>query len=315
MPFGKIEELEKYSEAILGKIREELEKVLDSKDFCIVTTGSYGRKEASSVSDMDLFIIVDDSTDREQIRPMQVRAVIDKYIQKDTGSTGIFGSDVLVPKYELLSNYGGDRDSNQNLTRRMLLLLEGTYLYNKEYFDKIRREIIMMYIKEYTSGNHIATFFLNDIIRYYRTIVTDFEYKTIEREKEWGVRNIKLRYSRKLLYFSGLLLIAETCDAKSREEQMRQILQLMEFSPIKRIRRRCNEQCEDVLSLYSEFLDVISKKDNRDKLDEAVAGQSKLQPQLFDEMQKKSKIFSEKLYDLFNATYSKEHPIHQKLIF
>lgn len=315
MSLEKIEELEKYSEQILEKIRTELEQIMDVKDFCIVATGSYGRKEASSVSDLDLFIVVDDITAKNKVNTKAIQTVIDKYIQKDTGSTGIFGADILVAKDELISNFGGEEDTNQNLTRRMLLLLEGTYLYNKEYFDKIRLEVVKMYIKEYTSGNHIATFFLNDIIRYYRTIVTDFEYKTIEREKEWGVRNIKLRYSRKLLYFSGLLLVGETYTASDRENQIEQILALMELSPIKRIQKKCNTQGEDLLKLYSEFLDVISEKENRDELDKATPEKAESQPNIFVEMQEKSREFSSKLYELFNVTYSKEHPIHQKLVF
>ncbi len=103
MPFEKIEELEKYSEEILKKIREELKKVIHSKDFSIVTTGSYGRKEASEVSDLDLFIVVDDSTDKDKIDPMSIQNVIDKYIKKETGLTGTFGAGAIVSKYELLS--------------------------------------------------------------------------------------------------------------------------------------------------------------------------------------------------------------------
>jgi predicted nucleotidyltransferase len=239
--FEQIDQLKKFTDKKLKEIRDDLERNLQAKDFCIVTTGSYGRKEASEVSDIDLFIIVDDTTDKTQINQKVIAEIIEQHVDKETGSTGTFGSSVFVPKGELISNYGGEKDTNQNLTRRMLLLLEGAHLYNKEYFDATRAEVVHMYVKEYTSGNHIATFFLNDIIRYYRTIVTDFEYKTIEREKEWGVRNIKLRFSRKLLYFSGLLLIAETYNAETRDQQIEQILALMESSPIERIKTICNE--------------------------------------------------------------------------
>lgn len=48
---------------------------------------------------------------------------------------------------EMLQNLGGDKDFNILLTRRMLFLLEGTWLYGEERFKSYRTDLLNKYIR------------------------------------------------------------------------------------------------------------------------------------------------------------------------
>ena len=61
-------------------------------------------------------------------------------------------------------------------------------------------------------------FLLNDVIRYWRTICIDLEHKVRADNKARDIRLIKLRFSRMLLYASGVLAIGEGYRRSSEEK-------------------------------------------------------------------------------------------------
>ena len=82
--FETISQRESFSTLKLKSIRDDLSKnlssVAESEHFAVITTGSYGRKEASEESDMDLFVIFDD----EKIKacPAEVCETIDSVLKQ-----------------------------------------------------------------------------------------------------------------------------------------------------------------------------------------------------------------------------------------
>lgn len=305
-----------YSENIVTKIRSELSSIYpEDTDMAVVVTGSFGRNEASEASDMDWFLVVNETFDIGTSSDDVVEAVtkiVNKYVEKNVGDTGTFGG--FVKRSELLVNFGGDDDTNQNFTRRMLYLLESTWLFNEKLYKELKKEILSLYIKEGVPDSGLNRFILNDVIRYYRTICTDYEFKVYENEKKWGVRKIKLRFSRKLLYFSGLTTVAST-GSMSRQLKLEKTEELLSLSPIDRIQHIFGkEQTKKMMEHYSYFLDQISKEEVRKSLDN-VERQNRNDNEYYRNLKNLSEHFNWEMEKCFMQGFPPSHPIHSAMIF
>jgi len=318
----KIENASKFTQEKLEKLRTKLADVLSESDFkdeiTIITTGSYGREEASAESDLDLFILFDADEVVEHAIPdelAKITRVITEDVPSDVGDTGTFGTDKVIKFSEMLQNIGGQNDDNMKLTRRMLFLLEGTWLYGEKRFNTYQKRLLEKYIKEDSPNGYLSKFFLNDIIRFYRTMATDFEYKVHEGNKEWGLRSTKLRFSRKLLYFSGIIVVAEVAEL-SQSKKIEKSKELLQLPVLKRVREISTEKAESekILSIYEEFLESISDPDIRQKL-QATRKDERSESEEYIKLRDLSREFSHALANWLKSRYSQEHEIHHSLLF
>ncbi|NWO07488.1 MAG: hypothetical protein HLX50_17890 [Alteromonadaceae bacterium] len=226
-----------------------------------------------------------------------------------------FGQNEVTDSGNILSNIGGKDDTNEDITRRLLFLLEGTWLYGEERFHQYRRDLLARYIKPNGSDGKLARFLLNDIIRYYRTIATDFEYKVSDQQKGWGLRQVKLRFSRKILYFSGIVAVAETADL-AQQQTLEEISEWFDCQGLERIYRASHEltQTREVLRLYEHFLEQISHPRTRKSL-EQLRKEDRNSSQPYCELREKGNELSDVLADWLKQKYSADHQIHQALLF
>ena len=304
-PYSRCSE---YSQSTLDELRGRLAD-LSLQGRVVLVCGSYARREASENSDMDFFILSSDTNGDSSLLD-KVRCAIKEMVPNEPSENGAFGGS--VNREEMLGNIGGNDDTNRNMTRRILFLLEGEWLYNEVGLRDFRREILERYIREDMSDHQLALFLLNDVIRYYRTVAVDYEFKVTEG-KPWGIRNIKLIFSRKLLYASGLFSVAMTAD-RTREDKIRILEDLFELPVMERMISICGRsRMEAVLNGYNLFLEKLENSDTRKRLINLQT--SERSDPLFRDLKNEGHRFTRELLKLFESTFDSTHPIHWAVKF
>jgi hypothetical protein len=251
----------------LAAKQPSLEAIRHSRDASIVLMGSWGRRELTSGSDDDFMILV-----RGRRRPVltPTRRSVKKVLDQAPGRQGIFGGTVFSRK--LVNEIGLDKDDNSNLTRRMLFMLESMPVTGEQIYRTVRGEILDRYLDESVKAYRPPRFFLNDVVRYWRTMCVDFAGKERQGSEKWGLRNAKLRNSRKVLFAGGLLPILDC--ARLDELQMRDFLKSeLEVPPTDRIARSfmdngAHDAGARTLGAYDDFVGRMDDGEFRQALKE-----------------------------------------------
>jgi hypothetical protein len=307
-----IERARKYSEENLVLLRAAVKNLVPA-DEMVVINGSFARREASAGSDIDFYIVTRGEETSTPTWAEAVKEAIAAIVPISPAEDGAFAQ---VERLDtLIRNIGGDYDDNHNITRRMLLLLEGEWLFNEDGLKDIRRKILERYIADGITDHQLALFLLNDIVRYYRTMAVDYEFKTVEtsKVKPWGIRNIKLIFSRKLLYASGLFSVAMTAD-RTRCHKISGLEVLFDMPVIDRIIAICGaSNAENVLRSYDHFLSKLEDEGIRSHL-KRLDREGRKDP-VFRELKNEGHHFTRELLKLFERTFDTTHPIRKAIIF
>jgi predicted nucleotidyltransferase len=185
---------------------EKLKKLTHERDSSVVLFGSWARRELTEHSDDDWLVLVEGSQ-RENVAPAidEVASILGLDDRKP-GEQEIFGIHAFCDDIEKV---GLDRDNNKNVTHRVLLMLESIPFTGHDAHQACWERILDGYLQEVRRDERPPRFFLNDVVRYWRTICVDFVGKHRKAGDKWGTRNAKLRASRKVLFAGGLLPILQ----------------------------------------------------------------------------------------------------------
>lgn len=316
------------------KVRQELDTLLTeqlgkyaSEDTSLVVFGSLARGEWTVGSDLDWTYLVDSQANSDHLRIAQKIGKVVRERYTAPGPTGTFGN--LAFSHELIHQIGGQYDTNKNTTQRILLLLESTAIGNRaQAYDRVMLGVINRYLEEDThllshdsSHYRVPRFLLNDIVRFWRTMAVDFASKQRDREGAgWGLRNAKLRMSRKLIFASGLLIcfsamldpelkkqistMKSTDDDAIRSNLANHIRSLVMLTPLEVLDKSVEDYdvekgvATDLFGAYAEFLGMLADEGIRKSLSELRAKDSRTDP-TFQQVRKISGRFEKALDAMF----------------
>lgn len=248
---------------------------IDPKSILLAAVGSVGRMEALEASDIDLIPVLASKGALESYLPHDValRDVIAKSLECKVSAGKDLTAPVSISDLENADTIGGSLDDSANLTKRVLILTEGAAAGGQLEYSTVRRRLLDAYAnQERTSGRHVLSL-CNDLARYYRTLCIEYKAKIDVEDKDWCTRNLKLRHSRKLWYFSTMIAIAtlgERCPIGG-DEFTKHLADAMARPPVDRLVAAVdglgvNGPLSYALQAFSWFLIIMSEKKHREQL-------------------------------------------------
>ncbi len=257
-----------HSQQRLDDLRCQIQTIPALPDFPSLTVygvGSYARLEASEHSDLDLFFLTsDDLSEIDDPRTKSLR-LFGEIINVAHGlGFPKFSNDCEYLKFlsaeDILKNLGNPRDDHQNyFTARMLLLLESHCLHNEPRYEEIIRRIVQSYFRDYP--DHPETFWplflLNDIGRFWKTLLLNYEHKRRhepdkpvreEIKTKQKVKNFKLKYSRLTTCFASIVALGSRSAPVTEDD----VFELTKLTPRQRL-----ESVKDHLPCIAATVDEV----------------------------------------------------------
>jgi hypothetical protein len=286
---GKIiEERRSFSDERFSSLRGSLTQAPQICDTvaCIYATGSFGRREASPHSDLDLFIVsLSDEKDRDdrsylsRINEILLKAELIRAARElkfpDFSKDGQFLQHHTAAR--LIRSTGKQSDDYENtFTARLLLLLESRPLVGNDVHAKIIDDVIERYWREFPDyfDRFIPAYLANDILRYWRTLCLNYEAATSERSKneqtaldraKRKIKNYKLKHSRMLTCYSAVLFLLSVY-GRNNTVTIDDARTMVTLTPTARVEEVFNQlkgsgpadRIEQFLEKYERFLEVTN---------------------------------------------------------
>lgn len=270
-----LEERRAYTDERFKSLQQQLDMAEQrcNGKACIYATGSFARGEAHKSSDLDLFIVgqeTDGKRSLSRLDEIRVKADLIDVTQK-AGIPDFSGDGKYLEHYtstELTKTLGRPEDDAANtFTARLLLLLESRPLLGKEVYDLVLEDVIGAYWQDYVDhkNNFIPAFLANDILRLWRTFCVNYEARTQRQPEEEKakrkLKNYKLKFSRLLTCYSALLFLL-TLHKENGTVGVDDAKQMVSFTPTQRLEwlaakpilANAQDAIANLLSSYEGFL-------------------------------------------------------------
>lgn len=240
----------------------------------LAIAGSLARMEASDQSDLDLIMTLhppsSDGTSHDHAPIMTWRDKLCEGLSLDKPNrTGVFHKPICRAHIETIAGRSGE--PYEDVAKRILFLLESQWLFNQDNYDTLLGTVIDAYAEDVARDpRKNFVFLLNDVVRFFRSLCVNYQFNKADTEDgKWPIRNVKLRHSRVLMYFSMIAAIG----ALSREHTMQKIEALKELIRMEPLRRLYvayglarDPGFFKVAGTYNTFLHLLSQQEIREEL-------------------------------------------------
>jgi predicted nucleotidyltransferase len=291
----------------------------DTESLCLYVTGSYGRREASESSDLDIFFI-------ENNREANHRNITNIDITRVKAEVIRISEEMIFPAFsndgqylemhslkDILDVLGGREDDFKNyFTARVLLLLESYPVYDKDgrAYQVTLDNVIESYYRDYHDHetDFRPLFLINDILRFWKTLCLNYEnkrnWKTEDEvaNRKHHLNNLKLKFSRLLTCFSMVIPLAKNTPVSPEA-----VVELVKQKPLERLsslieddpeNEKARQSYEKVVDMYVWFLNEVKDPDEiRSNL-----GHKEYRNIVFNQ----GREFSKELYNLLRSSVDDE---------
>jgi Putative nucleotidyltransferase DUF294 len=278
---GIIADRAQFSQAKLDAlVRDARQLSVRREPLCIYVTGSYGRLEASTSSDLDLFLLLERKRPAATVKRLNfLRLAADLIALVDRHGFPEFSGDgeyLEVHNIARMKEQLGSRteDAENSFTARLLLILESRPIVAEARYRRLLGQTVDFYFEDF-SGHAEAfrpTFLINDILRFWRTLCINYEHRrredraegtrkklTLDEIRAKGeLKNLKLGFSRLSTCYSMVVPLA----AMSAPVTAEHVVALAGRSPLERWQTltQPKKQLADLIARYEWFLEFTEDK-------------------------------------------------------
>lgn len=238
--------------------------------LCIYTTGSFGRSDACTFSDLDVFIVAleENVTGLRRLSRLEEIELLASIVHvnrelKLPDLDGDGGFLKVHPLSDYLIGLGKPSDDADNtFTGRLLLLLESKAIFGERSYGHIRRECVERYWTDFHdhAENFLPAFLINDILRFWRTLCVNYEAGATPNPAKRRAKNYKLKFSRLLTCYSAIVGMQGEFQLK-KTVSADQAISILDQTPLERLSALGNTFGGDVATsvrtlgnMYNSFL-------------------------------------------------------------
>jgi len=267
------ERTQQVLDALKSNIQDQLGDELNTwvgDHTCVYVTGSMGRLEMGTKSDLDAYTVKPDgaSEDSSSLEAAVKLATAELELPPLDGAGKYLKA---VSASELLDLLGSPRDDSEGvLTKRMLLVLESRVLLGSSAYDRLVGQVIDAYWQnaELHPDDYQPFVLVNDIIRYWRIVLLNHESKLRKAQAEEPdmsdaqllahrrYRSLKLRFPRCLSCFSALTYLLHLAPSDRAHISKEHVREMIRLSPLERLERlpKCS-LVDELRTLYGGYLE------------------------------------------------------------